>query len=316
MASLVFGLFGHSTFLINFTCLSNQIDFMINILDISQFQNKEDENDFYINNLREHILQNKTKITKPHKHNSYLCVLFTSGIGSHEIDFNTYEIKPGNLFVISPGKTHHWELSDDVDGFIFTHTKDFYDLHYSYNSISDFPFFQSIQNSPLVELNENQIPKIVFLFESMSLEYQAQEILKHQVLLSYTNIMYAKLSRIYLNDESEQVVNHSSYSQKFNELEKLIEEYFILEKSPSKYASMMNITPKHLNRITQSVIGKTTSEVILDRILLEAKRIMLHTSKSFSEIAIGLGYEDYAYFSRLFKQKTGLTPSQFLKTYQ
>ena len=79
---------------------------------------------------------------------------------------------------------------------------------------------------------------------------------------------------------------------------------------------MMNITPKHLNRITQNIIGKTTSEVILDRILLEAKRVILHTGKSFSEIAIGLGYEDYAYFSRLFKQKTGLTPSQFLKTYQ
>ncbi|MDR6968571.1 AraC-like DNA-binding protein [Flavobacterium arsenatis] len=289
---------------------------MINILDISQLQNQENEKDFYVNNLREHILQNKSKITKPHKHNSYLCILFTKGIGTHEIDFNTYEVKPGNIFVISPGKTHHWELSDDVDGFIFTHTKDFYDLHYSHNSISNFPFFQSVQNSPLIELEENPVTEIVALFESMLSEYQNKNILKHQVLVSYSDIIYAKLSRIYLNDETEQIVNHSLYAQKFNELENLIEEHFSVEKSPSKYASMMNITPKHLNRITQSVIGKTTSEVILDRIILEAKRIMLHTGKSFSEIAIGLGYEDYAYFSRLFKQKTGLTPSQFLKSYQ
>ena len=289
---------------------------MINILDISQLQNQETESNFYVNNLREHIRHNKSKITKPHKHNSYLCILFTKGIGTHEIDFNTYEVKPGNLFVISPGKTHHWELSDDVDGFIFTHTKDAYDLYYSHNRIVNFPFFQSVQNSPLIELEANQVTEIVSLFESMLSEYQKKNILKHQVLVSYSDILYAKLSRIYLKDETEHIVNHSLYSQKFNELEKLIERHFLTEKSPSNYASMMSITPKHLNRITQSVIGKTTSEVILDRILLEAKRIMLHTSKSFSEIAIGLGYDDYAYFSRLFKQKTGLTPSQFLKTYQ
>lgn len=289
---------------------------MINVLNIDQLQEEENEKDFYVSNLREHIRQHKSKITKPHKHSSYLCILFTKGIGSHEIDFSTYAVKPGNLFVISPGKTHHWELSDDVDGFIFTHTKDAYDLHYSHTMISNFPFFQSVQNSPLIELEESHFSEIVSIFESMLSEYSSQEMLKHQVLVSYSDIMYAKLSRIYLKGETEQVINHSLYSQKFNELEKLIEEHFVLEKSPSKYASMMNITPKHLNRITQSVIGKTTSEVILDRILLEAKRIMLHTSKSFSEIAIGLGYEDYAYFSRLFKQKTGLTPSQFLKTYQ
>ncbi|MFY0483863.1 helix-turn-helix domain-containing protein [Flavobacterium sp. PLA-1-15] len=289
---------------------------MINVLNIDQLQNEENEKDFYVNNLREHILQNKSKITKPHKHNSYLCILFTKGIGTHEIDFNTYSVKPGNLFVISPGKTHHWELSDDVDGFIFTHTKEAYDLHYSHNMIANFPFFQSVQNSPLIELADNQIGEIVSLFESMLSEYQKQEILKHQVLVSYSDIMYAQLSRIYLKDEKEQIVNHGLYAQKFNELEKLIEEHFITEKSPSQYASMLNITPKHLNRITQSVMEKTTSEVILDRIILEAKRVMLHTSKSFAEIAIGLGYDDYAYFSRLFKQKTGITPSQFIKYYQ
>lgn len=289
---------------------------MINVLNINQLQKEENEKDFYVNNLRDHILQNKSKITKPHKHNSYLCLLFTKGTGTHEIDFNTYPVKHGNLFVISPGKTHHWELSDDVDGFIFTHTKDAYDLHYSHNMIANFPFFQSVQNSPLIELADNQVGEIVSLFESMLSEYQNQAMLKHQVLVSYSDIIYAKLSRIYLKDEKEQIVNHGLYAQKFNELEKLIEEHFITEKSPSKYASMLNITPKHLNRITQSVMKKTTSEVILDRIILEAKRIMLHTSKSFSEIAIGLGYEDYAYFSRLFKQKTGFTPSEFIKSYQ
>lgn len=289
---------------------------MINVLNINQLQNEENEKDFYVNNLKKHIAHNQSKITKPHKHNSYLCILFTKGIGTHEIDFNTYPIQPGSLFVISSGKTHHWELSDDVDGFIFTHTKDAYNLHYSHNKLSDFPFFQSVQNSPFIELDENQSAEIAVLFASMLSEYEHHEMFKHQALISFSDIIYTKLSRIYLKDKTAQIINHSLYAQKFNELESLIEKHFMMEKSPSKYASMLNISAKHLNRITQSVIGKTTSEVILDRIILEAKRIMLHTSKSFSEIAIGLGYEDYAYFSRLFKQKTSLTPSDFIKSYQ
>lgn len=289
---------------------------MINILDIPQLQKEENEKDFYVSLLHEHILQNKSKITKPHKHSSYLCILFTKGTGAHEIDFNTYPIRPGSLFVIASGRTHHWELSDDVEGYIFTHTKDRYDLHYSHNKLSDFPFFQSVQNSPFLSLDGNQSREVVAIFEAMLAEYNQKELLKHQLLISYSDMMYTKLSRIYMKGKTEQSINHSLYAQKFNQLEQLIEEHFTHEKSPSHYAALLNMTPKHLNRITQSVIGKTTSEVILDRIMLEAKRIMLHTGKSFSEIAIGLGYEDYAYFSRLFKQKTGLTPSQFLKTYQ
>ncbi|MCY1313949.1 HTH-type transcriptional activator Btr [compost metagenome] len=95
----------------------------------------------------------------------------------------------------------------------------------------------------------------------------------------------------------------------------MIEKNYITEKSPSQYADWMNISPKHLNRITKTVIGKTASEVIADRIILEAKRRFLHTKNSFSAIAESLGYEDYAYFSKLFKKSSGLTPTGFLKLY-
>ena len=78
----------------------------------------------------------------------------------------------------------------------------------------------------------------------------------------------------------------------------------------------MNISSKHLNRITKEVIGKTASEVITDRIILEAKRRVLHTKNNFSEVAFSLGYDDYAYFSKLFKKASGLTPTAFLKIYK
>ncbi|HEU4497458.1 MAG TPA: AraC family ligand binding domain-containing protein, partial [Flavobacterium sp.] len=79
------------------------------VIDISQLGPEKRQNDFFANKIPDHILKNKSKITKPHKHNSYLAVLFTKGSGRHEVDFNSYDIKPGSLFLLSPGQSHHWE---------------------------------------------------------------------------------------------------------------------------------------------------------------------------------------------------------------
>ena len=80
---------------------------MISILDITQFELDKSQKDFFVNKLPVHIFENQSKITKPHKHNSYLTILFTKGSGRHEIDFNSYEIKPGAVFLLAPGQTHH-----------------------------------------------------------------------------------------------------------------------------------------------------------------------------------------------------------------
>lgn len=289
---------------------------MISILDIKQFELDKNQKNFFINRLPNHIKDNKSKITKPHKHNSYLAILFTKGSGRHEIDFNSYEIKPGVFFLLAPGQTHHWELSEDVEGYIFSHTTDFYDLHYSHNRIHQFPFFYSIQNTPFVILKADEKKVIENIFEKLFEEYSNKKAFQHQLILSYIDIIYVESSRLYLNENSQKIIRTNSYSEKFQQFEILLEKNYIQEKSPSKYADLMNISSKHLNRITKNVIGKTASEVITDRIILEAKRRVLHTKNNFSEIAFSLGYEDYAYFSKVFKKSSGLTPTGFLKIYK
>ena len=74
---------------------------------------------------------------------------------------------------------------------------------------------------------------------------------------------------------------------------------------------MMFISEKHLNRICKECLNKTTSDLIMDRIMLEAKRMLVHSTKSVPEIAEQLGYLDSSYFSRLFKKKCGKTPIEF-----
>src|SRR5665213_3653650 len=116
------------------------------VLDISKFLFAGKSDDFYSSKLPKHLKEHRNHIDKPHKHSSYLVVLFTKGTGVHEVDFNSYKIKPGSIFLLNPGQTHHWELSKDIDGYIFLHTKNFYNQLDSHNTIDSFPFFYSTQN--------------------------------------------------------------------------------------------------------------------------------------------------------------------------
>jgi AraC-like DNA-binding protein len=86
-------------------------------------------------------------------------------------------------------------------------------------------------------------------------------------------------------------------------------------KNPSQYAALLNLSTYQLNNTTKTLLGKSASELINDRVILEAKRYLLATSNQIIQIAGHLGYEDASYFVRFFKKHTGLSPEAFRKNY-
>ena len=285
------------------------------ILNIGQFLRQSNIEGFYANTLEDHLITSHKDIALPHSHNFYLAILFTHGSGIHEVDFMVYDVIPGSLFFLNPGQTHHWELSDEVQGYVFFHTQDFYDMQYTQATITRFPFFYSMHNLPVLYLKENEFGVIKNLFRQVYDENNTNQSLKRQRMLSLINLIYIESTRIYLELNPVDTKNKNTYYIKFRQLEQFIEKYYKTEKLPSAYAAMLNVSPKHLNRIAQAVAGKTATDVILERVLLEAKKELVLQQKNFNEIAYNLGYDDYAYFSRLFKKKTGETPSSFLGRY-
>ncbi|WP_313807895.1 helix-turn-helix transcriptional regulator [Flavobacterium sp.] len=285
------------------------------VLDIQQFESIKKRKEFYTNTIENHIVTAHKNIHKPHKHNFYLTVLFTHGNGFHEIDFIRYDVKPGTLFFLNPGQMHHWELSDDIQGFIFFHTQSFYDLHFASNRVNNFPFFYSVQNSPMLSVDTIQTKLFSDLFNQIYTENQFEFILKTSKILSLIDLIYIESTRLYIENQTTEIIPQNNYSVTFRKFEELIETHFKTEKSPSQYANWLNISAKHLNRITQNRVGKTSTDMILERVFLEAKRELISKQFSFSEIAEDLGYDDYAYFSRIFKKKCGATPSEFIKRY-
>jgi AraC family transcriptional activator of pobA len=286
------------------------------ILNIQQFP-AETIKEFYANTFVNHIASHHKHITKLHKHDFYLTVLFTKSTGVHEIDFNSYEIKRGSMFMLNPGQTHHWEFTEETEGYIFFHTKSFYDLTYSNKSVDHFPFFYSLQNSPCLYLEPAPLKQIEQLFQQILEEYNAERLLKSEKICSLVDMLYIEVSRTYVSNNASFSSNTSDqYLVKIKQLEKLIDEHYLTIKSASAYADMMHISSKHLNRITQSVYGKTTSDLINERVLLEAKRLLVQANVNISQVADYLGYEDYSYFSRFFKKNCGISPSDFAAKYR
>lgn len=276
------------------------------IYNIDNFRHFSNENDFYANSIKKHIAEHHFTVT-PHKHDFYLTVLFTKGRGTHNIDFTSYKIKPGVAFTLSPGQTHNWTLSKDIDGYIFFHTKNFYD-EASIASIKNFTFFNSIHNPPVVSVTNKS--KINTLFAAIKLEYESNEPLKFQKLHALVTLVYIELSRSYNKNEAPK---NQNYLSKVRQLEDLIDVNFKTIKHAHEYASLMAMSEKHLNRISKTCLNKTTTDLITNRIMLEAKRDLTHTNLNVSEVAEKLGYFDNSYFARLFKKKSGQTPIEFMK---
>ncbi len=289
---------------------------MIPILNITQFDKEESLTDFYSNDLKNHLIKNKNIFHKPHKHDFFLCVFFSRGSGLHEVDFDSYTVKPGSVFFLMPGQTHYWKFQEQPEGYIFFHSQGFYEFQFSNKKLLRFPFYYSYKNPPYLYLTKDEMPVIKSYFEKVNSEYNQTLVFNKDKIVSLVDLIYIDLSRLYINRKTEYSSSTPTYLKTLASLEVVIEQFYKNEKSAKFYAEKLSISPKHLNRIAKTTLNKTTTDLITERVMLEAKRLIVHSDNSLSLIGQNLGYEDYAYFSRVFKLKTNKTPLEFRKEYR
>ncbi|WP_299443275.1 AraC family transcriptional regulator [uncultured Aquimarina sp.] len=288
----------------------------IPILNITQFEREESLVDFYSNDLKNHLIKNEHIFDKPHKHDFFLCVFFSKGSGIHEVDFNSYDVAPGSVFFLMPGQTHYWKFEEQPEGYIFFHSQDFYEFHFSNKKLQQFPFYYSYKNPPYINLTIDRVSVLESYFKEINSEFRKSLPFNKQKIISLVDLIYIDLSRLYVEEETIQLSSTPVYLKTLSSIEATIQQFYKTEKSAKFYADKLSITPKHLNRITKTTLNKTTTDLITERVILEAKRLIVHSDNPLSIIGQSLGYEDYAYFSRVFKLKTNKTPLEFRKEYE
>ena len=277
------------------------------IYPIQRFNCNSVNSDLYINTFKNHLI-NHSFIEEPHRHNSYVLVFFTKGSGTHEIDFDKFIIQPGSVFFMQLGQIHHWDLSDDVEGFVIFYSQEMYNLYFGQKTIAEYAFYSSVNNIPEIVLDNAETKAILPYFDAMILENQGDQMMKRDKIMNLLDIIHIEIARKYSQTHLHEA---HSYNVKIKNFEVLLEHYFKTDKMPSFYASQLHITLKHLNRVCNEILQKTTTEVITDRIILEAKRMLMDKKMTVNEIATELGYDDYSYFTRLFKKNTAMTPTDF-----
>ena len=277
------------------------------IYNIQRFNCTSVNSDLYINTFKNHLIDHSF-VEEPHRHSSYVLVFFTKGSGTHEVDFDVFSIQPGSMFFLQPGQMHHWNLSDDVNGFVIFYSQEMYNLYFGQKTIADYPFYSSVDNKPEMVFEVSELKAILPYFESLIVETQSNQLLKQDKIMNLLDIIHIEIARKYSETHLHEA---HSYNVKIKNFEVLLENNFKTEKAPFFYASQLNITLKHLNRICNEMLQKTTTEVITARIILEAKRMLMDKKFTVNEIATELGFDDYSYFTRLFKKHTGMTPTDF-----
>lgn len=259
--------------------------------------------------IREFMAEHKS-LEFPHRHDFYQIVLFTQGGGRHSIDFQQYEASPHHVYYMSPGQMHSWDFDEHTDGYIINFNESFFTaICHNPHFVRDFPLFNQIGSSPANMLSMDCCAEVEQLFAQMLEEYLVEREFKMDILRGMLITILVRLSRAIPMHTPNGVSKHNQMLMR--QFEQLIELHFREKRLPKEYAEIMFITPNHLNALVSSISGKSAGEIIRERVLLEAKRLLVNSDWMITQIADHLNFEDNAYFTRFFKKYTGVTPEGF-----
>ncbi|MFH1003984.1 MAG: helix-turn-helix domain-containing protein [Bacteroidota bacterium] len=236
-------------------------------------------------------------------------IYITCGKGRIEIDFEKYSAFKNKLFFIE--KFKYWKLIKAVgmEGIIIQFTDAFYNYIYTGNPRikSDQSLIGDILPSIKIESrNEKAWGNVISIMQNeySNLLVNSKEILclsLKTLILMYRRKAFTK-GRLIISDRKKILLF---------EFRKLVNNKFSEIKRPSEYASRLNVTSNYLNSICKDIYHRTVSEIIQERVILEAKRLLGHTGMSVSEISYKLGFDDNSYFGRYFKKATGTPPEKY-----
>ena len=248
---------------------------------------------------------------------AYIKVLYLSKGCKVKVDFKVYDTTAPSLFFISPNQVLHVEELCDEPGHLIFYNQDFYCIQIHDEEVAcDGLLYNNIHNMPMTAVPQEESTFINSLFLQMEDEFNLSDCSQEEMLRTYLKQLFIKSTRLWKIQHLDSVMaKQNNDVEFFRRFTQLVEANYKEKHSVADYADMLTIAPKTLTHKFKRMNLPQPNEIIKSRIILEAKRLLVHTPKSAKEIAYDLGYEDPAYFSRLFFIKTGETPFGFKSKY-
>jgi AraC family transcriptional activator of pobA len=255
---------------------------------------------------------------EPHRHNYYEIFFFNKGGGHHMIDFENIPVSDNSLHFVSPGQIHQVRRALRSEGVVIMFSRDFYYTNLENKEVLfEMPFLNNRYDKPVIELKNGQLENIKQLMQSIQGEFCTEGDLTSEILRSYLDILLLKCKSYFEQaNDNIRLQPKAGGGQLVSNFKTLIEKNFRELHQVHDYAELLSVTTNHLNDITKKALGKTASDIIHDRIILESKRLLAHSDLSSKEISFQLNYEDPSYFSRFFTKNTGMSPNAFRKQHR
>jgi AraC-like DNA-binding protein len=267
---------------------------------LNEFEN------FSIRDISESMAGNDL-IQDTHRHDFFFILALLKGKGDHTIDFIPYKIMNHTIFFMRPGQVHQLNLKAGSTGYLIQFKKDFY-LTNDKNS----GLLLRKASSKNIQLPDvKTFNKLYSILTEIFRESNTKNEKYSEVINASFSIFFIELVRYQQKIEQNMDKGSVLNQDRLEDFMELLDAHISKNKQPAIYAKMLNLTPYQLNTITKTALGKTSSDLINEQIILESKRYLLSTSNQVKEIAYHLGYEDTSYFIRFFKKHTGLSPEVF-----
>ena len=253
---------------------------------------------FFIDRFHE-----KIKKTEPHKHDDYYELIFLSeGEGFHWIETEEYMLTAPEFYFLKPGQLHHWQFTSVPKGYIIMFKISYFDHVRECNVMN---LCRQLEDRFRIDISGSYTPEP--LFNAMLHEFEIISEFSATILHGILVALIAKMLQIAEQQPEEKLIPVTLFDKFLDLVFKECSHLHLI----NDYAKLLNTTTQSINTACLKYSQKNASEHISAQLLLEAKRYILHTDNTMSEIANILSFSDASYFGKFFKLHEGITPLQF-----
>ncbi|MEN0053831.1 MAG: AraC family transcriptional regulator [Mucilaginibacter sp.] len=240
----------------------------------------------------------------------YTILFIPEGEGIYHADFGSFNFKGPVILFSTPLQLIYIEQSKPTPVSMLQFHTDFYCIEYHRTEVAcNGSLFSNIHNQPFINLTEKDVQGFEHLLNDIAEEFK-QEIPSEIVLGAYLELFLAKSSSIRAKsiDDADKPKEKDDQMEHFRQL---LDEHYLTLHKPNDYAQLLSMSPNNFSKRSSRYFKKTPTQLIHERIVLEAKKQLHLTRQSIKEIAYALKFEDEFYFSRFFKKITKISPQAF-----
>jgi AraC-like DNA-binding protein len=247
--------------------------------------------------------------------NAFIKIVFLRRGGTAVIDFKEYKLQQDALFFVNAGQ--YYRLDNSCQGTMLYYNRDFYCVEIHDKEVAcDGILFHNVYEIPVIFMTEEISVEIEGMIGAIKNELEMEDSSMEEMLRIFLKLVIIRSTRIWKKDHQVAGVEAHREVEFSRTFSQLVEWHYTRYHTVAEYADLLNITPKALNKRVTRYTETTPNDIIKNRIILEAKRLLVHTRLSVKEIGYKLGYDDTSYFIRLFSKQASTSPQSFRQQYQ